>query len=499
MKKRVRILLCLLSLTLLTACGVGGNPDAPRSAGDPPAEPRELSKSELRRWSEFLCQADCYGFLMSNYSTPLDANLSEVFYSGAGVGESPSEEALSDYLDAMGFEEAYAEVTFIPYDGANAVLERRTGYTLEHFKLADADLPMYYSQTYKGYFHMAGDTNAIRVECESGIENPDGSITLKSREKSWLDEEPNPEDYASADSVCTFETVLKPNPQGGDYIFDRNQVTGGWLTWYQEYNPDDGEITSEFTLETPPFSYAYNGFNPPETAYPVTLELRLERENGISDASDWMAAHWDEWMNDAAFAQRYDAYENEGVAPLDRLRLDPYFLYDTDGATLHISSPENGALLYSIDFTAYLSPDGSASPDDWTAQTVRYPRIVNGNLFASNFHGTYAAESDGLNGYLTCISLFDGDWLWRSDPLVCNSKNFVVLGVGDGNYVEHGVIVCGYGFTGEDDYLYQLDLDTGVTLERMPVASAPDCLVYANGLLYVHCYDRDYEFEISFG
>lgn len=34
--------------------------------------------------------------------------------------------------------------------------------------------------------------------------------------------------------------------------------------------------------------------------------------------------------------------------------------------------------------------------------------------------------------------------------------------------VKGDVIFCGYGFTAEDDYLYQLDKNTGEVIDRLP-------------------------------
>ena len=203
---------------------VSDTTQATDSGSTPTPEPRTLTADELREWTKFLCRSDCNGFLMSSFTTPLQADLLFVFYTGAGVGEYPSEEMVTDYLQANDLEEAYTDITFIPYDKASQVLERRTGYTLEHFKLAGNDIPMYYSQKYKGYFHMAGDTNYMPVECVSGRENPDGSLFLEVRESSeW-----------SGDSACSFETTLKPDTTGQNMLFDQNTVTGGWLTWEED-------------------------------------------------------------------------------------------------------------------------------------------------------------------------------------------------------------------------------------------------------------------------
>ena len=49
--------------------------------------------------------------------------------------------------------------------------------------------------------------------------------------------------------------------------------------------------------------------------------------------------------------------------------------------------------------------------------------------------------------------------------LVANARTFVVTG---------DLIVAGYGFTAEPDFLYLLDRRTGKVLDRLPVASAPE-------------------------
>ena len=198
---------------------VPASAETPDSAASS-AEARDLTAKELQQWSEFLCQPDCNGFLMSNFTTPLQADLGSVFYTGAGIGEAPTEEMIGEYLQENDLEEAYTDVTFIPYDKANEVLERRTGYTLAHFKLSGNDIPMYYSQKYAGYFQMAGDTNYMPVECVSGRRNADGSVFLEVRETPWE------EDWS-----CTFETALRPDSAGQNTLFESNVITGGWMTW----------------------------------------------------------------------------------------------------------------------------------------------------------------------------------------------------------------------------------------------------------------------------
>lgn len=75
-----------------------------------------------------------------------------------------------------------------------------------------------------------------------------------------------------------------------------------------------------------------------------------------------------------------------------------------------------------------------------------------------------------MNGYAqpdTCFmfayDLENEKLLWRSADQTYNSMNFLVKG---------DVIFCGYGFTSEDDYLYQLDKNTGEVIDRLPLKDA---------------------------
>ncbi|MFR3752213.1 MAG: hypothetical protein ACLTW9_07535 [Enterocloster sp.] len=72
-----------------------GEPDSssvPDHDADQPweDEPRRgLTQEELRGFEKYLNRIDNYGFLMSDYKSPEYINLNEVFYSGAGLEQSP--------------------------------------------------------------------------------------------------------------------------------------------------------------------------------------------------------------------------------------------------------------------------------------------------------------------------------------------------------------------------------------------------------------------------
>jgi hypothetical protein len=109
-------------------------------------------------------------------------------------------------------------------------------------------------------------------------------------------------------------------------------------------------------------------------------------------------------------------------------------------------------------------------------------------LYVSNFHRTYARSSKGANAYLTAIDLATHRIVWRSQPLVANANNFVVVG---------DTIVSGYGFTAEPDYLYVVNKHTGSILQRLPVKSGPEYLVRRDDRLFVRTYDTDYLLRIA--
>ena len=62
-------------------------------------------------------------------------------------------------------------------------------------------------------------------------------------------------------------------------------------------------------------------------------------------------------------------------------------------------------------------------------------------------------------------------------------------------FAENGSI-CDNGGGGskrqEDDYLYQLDKNTGEVIDRLPLKKMPDLMAVKDDRLYVHTYSYDY-------
>ena len=196
-----------------------------------------------------------------------------------------------------------------------------------------------------------------------------------------------------------------------------------------------------------------------DAAAPFDLKIVSEEENGIDFANEW--------------------YDRKGLS-LPMIGTDWNSFYDDNyqylwsGEELYIFENGTGNCLYVLTYPT----------DKW---------YINGNnacLKDGIFYG--ASVTNGYAQPDTCFmfayDLENNKLLWRSADQTCNSMNFIV---------KDNVIICGYGFTSEDDYLYQLDLHTGEVLSRLTLKKQPDLLVYQDNTLYVHTYSYNYTIEIK--
>lgn len=146
------------------------------------------------------------------------------------------------------------------------------------------------------------------------------------------------------------------------------------------------------------------------------------------------------------------------------------------GRYLMAADEPRAALRYTYDLTAFTRPPGRGE-----FEPVTWAREVAGVLYVSNAHLTYASATRGRNAYVTAIDLAKKKTSWRSPALVANARTFVVTG---------DLIVAGYGFTAERDFLYVLDRRTGKVLDRLAVPSAPEIVKVRGDRLHVRTYDH---------
>jgi hypothetical protein len=216
------------------------------------------------------------------------------------------------------------------------------------------------------------------------------------------------------------------------------------------------------------------------------LERESTRANEIVDEDAWFAKNalprpeLDPESLPASVPRQFrDAALRSAFVGGDRL----FLVYGRDGGDLRYlmaADPKTFAFAYGLDFLRWQYPPGEDG--ELTRQSVIWAVETGGTLYVSHGHNTYAKESRGRNAYVTAIDPHSGDDLWRSSPLVANARTFLVL---------DDLIVTGYGFTAEPDYLYILDRKTGAVKARQPLKTGPETLILEDGKIFVRCYDTD--------
>jgi hypothetical protein len=160
-----------------------------------------------------------------------------------------------------------------------------------------------------------------------------------------------------------------------------------------------------------------------------------------------------------------------------------------DGRYLFAFNLKTNQIEYGYDFSNYIfAPEYEPTEQEFVNQRIFWVEQIDDILYISHGHNTYATSSKGMNAYLTAINTKERQVIWESQPLVANSANFLILG---------DVIISGYGFTAEPDFIYLLNRETGEILQQIPLKSAPDYLITKDNQLYVRTYNTDYIFQIK--
>ena len=196
-----------------------------------------------------------------------------------------------------------------------------------------------------------------------------------------------------------------------------------------------------------------------DSVTPLKWNILSEEDNGIDFADEWYAS---ENLSLPMIGTDWNSFSDEN------------YEYLWEGEDLYIYENGTGNCLYVLHYPT----------DKW---------YVNGNnayLKDGIFYG--ASVANGFAQPNTCFmfayDLENEKLLWRSADQSYNSMNFVVEG---------DVLICGYGFTAEPDYLYQINRNTGEIIDRLLLKKMPDLIVEQDGKLYVHTYSYNYVIEIE--
>lgn len=227
--------------------------------------------------------------------------------------------------------------------------------------------------------------------------------------------------------------------------------------------PEEEEIAVEPKYITIDLSRIKETHIEGEAVEPLKLQVISEEYNNIDWANDW--------------------YERENLS-LPMIGNEWNHFYDDTYEYLW------------ADDELYIFDRQISDSDTYCLYVLQYPTdqwYINGNnayLKDGIFYGASVtngyAEPDSC--FMFAYDLEQDKLLWRSADQSYNSMNFVVKG---------DVILCGYGFTAEDDYLYQINRNTGEILDRLKLKKKPDLLVEQDGKLYVHTYSYDYVIDMQ--
>ena len=155
---------------------------------------------------------------------------------------------------------------------------------------------------------------------------------------------------------------------------------------------------------------------------------------------------------------------------------------------LTVTNSETETSTY-FDLSAFLDPpdNGGGTFGEYAIPEIGYATVYDDTLYVSLAHRTYASAQPH-NAFILAIDVALGELLWKSEELVCNSRNFIV---------GKDAIICGYGFTNEDDYIYILRRENGKTWDKLKVASQPSYFIPADDSLYVITYNTAYEYHVE--
>lgn len=243
--------------------------------------------------------------------------------------------------------------------------------------------------------------------------------------------------------------------------------------YYGDIEGDGRGLAQTVTVENPSWSYYLSDQAQTESLVGYTLDKLTQESNKITDDDQWLS-------------------ENELTDPgTSYIKGDyTYELSDWDQSpSVTVTDQWTGeAVCY--DLSAYaMAPDYDQEYGDYVDQHVLYAEAESGILYVATGHIT-SASICSETAYITAIDMASNSVLWKSAPLTCNAKTFVIV---------DDYIVCGYGFTAEKDYLNVIRKDNGVLQEQVLLKSAPEYIFLKDGILYVRCYDTNYTFQMAMG
>ena len=264
---------------------------------------------------------------------------------------------------------------------------------------------------------------------------------------------------------------------------------------------DNSAISKDpYVMEVPSFEYYTSNQSSTTKTPSIALKMSSSEPNNITDTDKWFEQNklsLNQYLNldnaNANLPSGIDAmYDNLILTNAYYDDSYIYCMYGTnysDSYILRIYDSNTNAIVNTIDFSNYMYEPNTTNEEALSfPQQINWASIKDGILYVSNRHRTYASTTNNKNAYITAIDLNDMHVIWRSDALISNAENFLIL---------DNVIICGYGFTDEDDNLYELDRSNGKVIDSIPLKSAPSYLIQKDNQIFVRTYNMNYVFTVA--
>ena len=258
--------------------------------------------------------------------------------------------------------------------------------------------------------------------------------------------------------------------------FDKDKMVAYSDGLLKQVEVNIGETAETVTVANKSWNaYTEDGRGPDDGEH-VTISKVKEEKTDWLDTDKWAAQNG---FETAKLPYTDDQYYYVGTNPME-------YEYMKTGLEIYDAGTDN--LRYSLDlYTLCNGPDEETERYSATTQFIKWAKIYDGTLYVSVGHNGYASVEPS-SSYVVAIAPDTGYVLWKSEPLVSNAFNFQIV---------KDTIICGYGFTAEDDFIYLLDRFTGQQMDKIKVNSGPDQFEVVGDTLYVATYNTAYEFKIE--
>ncbi len=260
----------------------------------------------------------------------------------------------------------------------------------------------------------------------------------------------------------------------GDIIFEtaRQERKAGDITY-------DGPEENYISVSCPSWDHYTDGKHEAEEMH-TTIDLVHKEVMEPMLTDDW--AYAEGYDVQGAFYTRDDGVSFSLENPVD-------YFYDYQSLSIYDTNADKKYIYYLGELAN--GPDKAKNKTSRASmnQYVQYACEQNGVVYVELMFNGYSSEEPNT-AYICAFDKESGEVIWKSDPLVANAENFIVT---------ESSVICGYGFTDEDDYLYELDIQTGETVDRIKLDKKPDVFVRDGSRLTVWAYDTEYEFRVAEG